>query len=218
MRLWQRILRLLRARSLPLTEAELERALAQLRDDIGKRLAQARYEVAGCAAEERRLASLLQTEERRAALMEARARQALQDGQEQLAWVAMREHLHAVKAAEQMRDLWQRQYTGTQRLQALLAALEDKFADIARRQQLLQAYQQLMRAQHTLVSALSDGDDDGLFEHTEDIMLTHDFMLTREFVEEAYRELADSRLGARAESPELPLSRADTLRPGAVAQ
>ena len=83
--------------------------------------------------------------------MEARARQALQERQEQLAWEAMREHLRAVKGAEQIRDLWQRQCKGTQRLQALLAALEGKYADITHRQHLLQLYQQLMRAQQTLL-------------------------------------------------------------------
>ncbi len=152
------------------------------------------------------MASLLQTEERRAALLEARVRQALLDGQEPLARETMHEQLRAAQHVDQLRELWQRQYTGTQRLQALLAALEGKFADIAHRQQLLQAYQQLMRAQHTLVSALSDGAAEGLIAQTEDVLQSREYLLAREFITEAYRELADRPLGARELPTDLPLT------------
>ncbi len=196
----RRLWRLLRANKLPLTEEELERALVQLHDDIGMRLAQARVEVAACAAEERRLSAQLRDEEQRAAQMETRARLALRDGQEGLAWEAMREHLHAAKQAEQSHELWRRQSEGTQRLQALLAALENKFADIEHRRQLLQAYQQLMRAHHALVTVLSDGAGEALIEHAEEAMVT------KEFIAEAYRELSEHRLTLHHEEPDVALA------------
>lgn len=195
MHLWRRIIRLWRANRHPLTDEELERALRRLRDEIGMRLAQARREVAGCAAEERRLTSRLYAEEQRATLMKMRARHALREGLEHLAWEAMREHLHAAKQERQLRALWQRQSAGTQRLQALLATLEGKFADIEHRRQQLHAYQQLMRAHQALVSAISDGEDEVLIEHAEEAIVT------KEYIAQTYHELAEERLVPYQQEP-----------------
>ena len=56
-------------------------------------------------------------------------------------------------------------------------------------------------------SALSDGNGEGLIEHTEDILLTREFLLTRDFIAKVHREVADIRRGAGETSPAFPLTK-----------
>jgi len=200
MGLVRRIIRLLHIRRTPMSEDELERALLKLREETGLRLAEARAEVACCAEEERRIALMLADEEQRVEAMLQRARQALAAELDELAWEAMREHLQAKGEAERLCDLWRRQHEGTQRLQALLVMLEEKYAEVEHRQRLLLAYQQLTRAHRALVAALSSEAEEGLIEHAEEALVT------KEFITQAYRDLADSQYLEFSKVPETSIT------------
>jgi phage shock protein A len=115
--------------------------------------------------------------------MLARARHALQIGQDELAREAVLRHLRARRSAERYQRAWQQQQDGMARLHLLIEMLEEHRIELEqRRQQILLRYQ-LARTRRALSESLFGERNRLGLERAEEAVLKEEFTV------DAYQEL-----------------------------
>lgn len=132
-----------------------ERMLAQLIRDLDAGLCEARSQVAGAMAAEKRLAARLRDHQARRDGWAARAGAALDSGQEELAREALARKLDEQRIVTELETVRGQAAQAVARLRGQLQALEGRRAEALRRRSELVARQRTAQAQRSLNQTLS---------------------------------------------------------------
>lgn len=143
-----------------ITKAEdPQKMLEQLVLDMQKQFTEARQQVAVAMADEQRLKKMYENESRIAAEWEAKARKALQAGDEQLAREILLRKAEHDRMAGEYKVQWEQQAQAVEQLRAALQQLNSKIEEAKRKKNLLIARAKRAEAQkkiHDTMSGLSD--------------------------------------------------------------
>ena len=132
-----------------------EKMLNQLIIDMTEQLNEAKRQVAGAIADEKRLARLVENELQKAAEWEKKAMLAVRASNDDLAKEALSRRKEHDSLAVQLREQWQKQKTGVDQLKLALRALNSKIEEAKRKKGVLIARKKRAEAQKAIHETMS---------------------------------------------------------------
>ena len=132
-----------------------EKMLNQLIVDMTEQLGEAKKQVAGAIADERRLARQIENEAAMAASWEKKAMLAVRAGNDGLAKEALTRKKEHDGLTAQFREQWQKQKAGVDQLKLALRALNGKIQEAKRKKAVLIARQKRAEAQKSIQDTMS---------------------------------------------------------------
>lgn len=166
MSIFDRIARLFRANvNAAISSAEQpEKMLNQIISDMRSQLAQAKQQVAGAIADEKRLEDQTVSELREAEEWERRAMLAVKEGRDELAKQALMRRNEHVARGQQMQMTWEAHRQETGRIKNSLRELNDNIEEASRKKTLLLARQRRAEAQKRIAETMSSMSDKSAFQ------------------------------------------------------
>jgi len=141
-----------------------EKMLTQVIEDMRQQLAQAKQQVAGAIADERKLRAQLEEERGRAGEWENRARIAVREGRDDLAKQALLRSREHGQHADELERQWNQHREETGRLKDSLRQLNSKIEEAKRKKNLLVAKQKRAQAQRKIQDSISGLQDRSAFQ------------------------------------------------------
>jgi phage shock protein A len=141
-----------------------KKMLEQIIIDMQENLAEAKKEVAGAIADEKRLYAQMQEQRELSAKWEKRAALAVEKGDEPLALEALKMKKEADKYASEYETQWTGQKQVTDRLKSSIHELQNKIEEAQRKKNLLIARQKRAEAQQKIQSTMSKFSDTSAFD------------------------------------------------------
>ncbi len=141
-----------------------EKMLDQIVVDMRNQLAQAKQQVAGAIADEKRLKDQAESEYKQAQDWEAKAMLAVKEGRDDLAKQALLRHTEHLNAGQQLEQTWQSHQAETEKLKNSLRDLNDKIEEAKRKKNLLLARQRRAQAQQRIQQTMSGMSEKSAFE------------------------------------------------------
>lgn len=148
-----------------------EKMLNQIIEDMREQIAEAKKGVVEVMATEKRLEAQYRKEMDEIAKWEDRAKQALENGDDNLAREALTRKNEVSQRAEDYKQQWQAQKQESEAIQAQLRKLVNKYEEAQRKKGLLVAKQKRAEAQQKVantMSSISDNDAFSYFNRMED--------------------------------------------------
>lgn len=146
-----------------------EKMLHQLIRDMTEQLGQAKRQVAGAIADEKRLARQVETEVSKAGEWEKKAMLAVRAGNDALAKEALARKKEHDALAAQIKDQWQKQKTAVDQLKLALRALNNKIEEAKRKKGVLIARKKRAEAQKQIHETMSGLKNASAFEAFEEM-------------------------------------------------
>jgi phage shock protein A len=132
-----------------------EKMLNQIVDEMSKQMVEAKLQVAGSIADEKRLAKQAEQEANNAAEWERRAMLAIRSGDDALAKEALARKKEHQLLADQFQEQWQKQKAAVEQLKLALRALNNKIEEAKRKKSLLIARKKRAEAQKAIQETMT---------------------------------------------------------------